>query len=300
LDWESIGRSRKWLDYGLLCMYESSAMILVGAEDFELDTFTNTLTWPSFAIYSPISGKAISVAGGSTGIGDGDVIYIRNVEHPFKNESKTLTTGDPNSKDTRRPTNLFLGLRDGSGIYLFPSGGGTGVPPPRFKEEEHVYIVDCLDGAAPPTVVTTFATGNAKVQIRKFSSASPTNVLVPWEVPEDLDASARVRFRFMGLLSDAGMSGQGVVFGLKGYSIGDNDPVSLSWGSEVTVSASGSGSIGTRITSAFSNLVTIDNLAPGEMAMLNFERKAGHIGDTYGNDFAITGFKLQWTREAVS
>jgi len=278
-------------------MYESAAMILVNAESFVLIPFTGALTWEQFVIYSPISGKAITVNASSGFINDGDLIYIRNVEHPFENTTMSLSIGSPTSHNARKPTNLFLGVRDGSGIYLFPSGGGTGVPPPSFKEELFIPISAMSDGDAPPAVLEDVTAGNAVIQVRKFDAAIPKDVRASWEIPEDIVIDSGIDFKISGVFSAASMSGQGIVFEVKGYPIGDNDSVHYAWGSKASVIVTDNYTQNDRLSTPFNPIVLTD-LAAGKLAMLHFQRAASHTSDDYPYDFAVSGIKLQWTREA--
>ena len=296
LDWDAIGRSRKWLDYGLLCMYESSAMILVGADSFSYVALTSTLSWSGFEIVSPISGGTITVNSGSVTADDGDIIYIRNVEHPFKDETKTLAAGAPLEKATRKPTNLFLGVIRGGSIYLFPAGGGSGATQ-RFLEHDFVPVEWGQDGSVPPAAATDVISGNGTIKIREFSGSVNNQLIVPWEVPEDIVVDDGILFQVMGVFSAAAMTSQAMVFNLRGYSIGDSDPIGGSFGSSVLVNPSGTYAQYDRLATAFSTKVTVTNLAQGELAMLQLERQASHFADTYGSAFGVYGLKIRWTRK---
>jgi hypothetical protein len=296
LDWEAIGRTRRWLDYGLLCMYESAAAIVVGADTFEFSL--GTLTWDAFEVVSPISGESITVSGGSTSASDGDIIFIRNVEHPFKSESKSISVGAASDKATRKPTNLFLGAISGGSVHILPAGGGS-VVMPSFTEYDFIPIEWSQDGGTPPAVPEDVVSGNGTLKVRKFDNTVANDVVFPWEVPDDIVVADGIRFQVMGVFADAGMSGQGLAFGLKGYSIGDNDPINASWGSQVLVTPSGTYTQYDRLLSALSGKVTIPNLAQGELAMLQFSREAMNISDTYTNLFAVYGVKIRWTRKTT-
>ena len=297
LDWESIGRSRKWLDYGLLCMYESAAMILIGADSFEFVGMTSILSWDGFSIYSPISGAAITVNSGSVSANEGDLIFIRNVDHPFKNETKSLSTGAPNDKATRKPTNLFLGVISGGSVYLFPSADRPEPVETAFLEQTYLPIADALDGASPPAALSTLSSGNGSLSVRQFQAGSTYDVVFPWEVPLDLSVGDDIRVQVLAAIPGTGMSSNTVVFGLKAYCLGDNDSINAAWGTERRLTPSGTYAQYDRLQTAFSGALIIPNLAQGELVMLHLDRQGGDIKDDFVYSIAVSGVRIQWTRK---
>jgi len=301
LDWSAIGRSRQWLDYGLLCMYESSAMILVGADSFVFSAaipplVPSKLTWSDFEIHSPISGGVITVRGNSIAANDGNIIYISNVEHPFKDEYKSLSVGAPQARSTRKPTNLFLGVIADPAVHLFPSGGGSGTVL-NFCENTFIPVEDGQDGTTPPAELATISGGKGTLRARKFSGTVDNDLILPWEVPGDIVVDSGITFRVLGVFPDAGMTAEKMVFALKGYAISDNDPIDASWGVEKLVSPGGTYLQYDRLVSAFSSQVTVSDLAKGALAMLHFERQATHPSDTYTSAFGVSGIKIHWLRK---
>lgn len=297
LDWGAIGRSRKWLDYGLLCMYESAAMILVGADSFVFNPLLGTLSWDGFSIYSPISGGAITVNSGSVSANNGDIIYIRNVDHPFKNETKSLSTGAPNDKATRKPTNLFLGLIDGNSVHLFPSADRPQPVETVFLERTFVPISQALDGASPPGALAVLSSGNGSLQVRNFSAGSTHDVVFPWEVPHDLSVGDDVSVQVLAAIPGTGMTAHTVVLGVKAYCIGDNDPINATWGAENRLTPSGTYAQYDRLETSFTSPLTIPGLAQGGLMMLHVDRQGGDLQDTFPDSFAISGIKIQWVRK---
>ncbi len=295
LDWEALGRSRKWLDYGLLCMYESAAIIVRGATTFVFEPLSGVLSWDGFEIVSPVSGALITISSGSISANDGDIIFIRNIEHPFETAVKTLSVGAPLDVLTRKPTNLFLGTINGGAVYVFPSSEGPATPL-SFLEQAFVTVESGQDGGTPPAVLETVTNGNGTVRIRKFSNLANNNLVFPWEVPTDIVGNT-VNVGIAGIFSDAAMTAAGMYFTLKGYSVGNNDALGGSWGSEVALSPAGTYAQYDRLETVFSEAVPLANLDTKKLIMLHVERQPGHASDTYNSAFGIYGIKLQWTRK---
>lgn len=298
LKWEKIGRSRKYLDYGLLCMYESASLILRGTDSVQLNPVTNTLSWSTFTIFSPISGGKITVSSGSLVVPDGYLVYIRNIEHPIQDSTKTLTAGSPTSRYTRRPTNLFLGGREGSNFYFFPDGSGTAPVPLLLEETPAFPIAEWIDGSTPPAVLQTLIDGFGRVDIRQFSPSSVQKVILPWEVPGDMKIASGVKFKTVGYTTSTAGNPSGLSFKMSGYMIGNGGALSGTFGSEVETNVIISAyAANTRFETGWSSAIPLSGLAAGDTAMLQFERDSADPDDTETNAVGVANILLKYERE---
>lgn len=170
---------------------------------------------------------------------------------------------------------------------------------------EYVFLpIDWAeDGAAPPEVSGLITSGNGSVRCRKFDDASVEDVVFPWEVPSDIDASAGIEFSVMGIITESSPpSGtDGIVFNMQGYSIGQGDPLGAGFGGEIPSNIVDFDAVGVNLqydrfkTVLSSGPVVIAALAAGELAMLRVERDTAGAY-TYGEDVGVYGILIQYTR----
>ena len=164
-------------------------------------------------------------------------------------------------------------------------------------QEDIILIEDAEDGAVAPGITTTIMSGNGKIRVRKFSATVSEDVLFAWEVPNNILANKGVTFQVMMLVTNStGPSSQGISCVLSGYSVGDNDSINDTFGSEITVTTGSiSASQYDRLLSPESDVVTITNLAAGEIAMLSLYRDHDHTSDDYDQDIGISGIRIFYT-----
>jgi len=298
LKWEKIGRSRKYLDYGLLCMYESAALIFRGTDSIQLTPLTNTLSWSTFTVFSPISGGKITIPGGSLAVPDGYLVYIRNIEHPIQNSTKSLTAGSPTSRRTRRPTNLFLGGREGNNFYFFPDGSGTAPVPLVLEETPAFPIAEWLDGATPPAALQTLIAGDGRVNVRQFSASAIQKVVLPWEVPADMKIASGLQFKAIGYTTNAAGTPAGLSLKVSGFAIGSGGPLAGTFGSDAEANATITAySPNTRFETNWSSAIPLSGLSAGDTAMLQFKRDYTDPNDTETNPVGIASILLRYGRE---
>jgi hypothetical protein len=164
---------------------------------------------------------------------------------------------------------------------------------------EFVPIEWAQDGATPPAVTTTLSSGNGSVQIRDFDDATSEDVLIPWQVPANIDATAGIKFTVQLAVSNAtGPTAEGVSFKMSGYSVGSGDSINGTFGTEVASDATGLTEVQyDLITTTQSTTVTVTSLAAGEMAMLKLYRDHDAAADDYGQDIGVIGVIIEYTQD---
>jgi len=159
-----------------------------------------------------------------------------------------------------------------------------------------------IDGSTPPAEAETISSGVGKLRVRLFSGTASQDLVVPWEVPADIYAADGIKFKVHGVITESTPpSGEGMSFSLSGFSLGNDDPLGGTFGTEVIVSLTGiSYAQYDRFATALSGKVTVTDLAAGETAILKFYRDHDHASDTYAQAVGITGITIEYTRATVN
>ena len=90
------------------------------------------------------------------------------------------------------------------------------------------------------------------------------------------------------------------IFGLQGVSVGDGDTIDVAYGSPITVTDAGIGTIEDQQISSISSAVTIDNAAVTEQTYFQLYRDANAGGDTFTGDARVLGIKIFYTSDAAN
>ena len=100
-DWRKSYTSHKFIDYSAVAKFEGTCLAIAGLDSMEvvsvlLPVPSTTLTWSGLTITSTVTGKTITVTGSGMSVADGDVLYLKNVEHPIlDNVSMPLRAAPP-------------------------------------------------------------------------------------------------------------------------------------------------------------------------------------------------------------
>lgn len=164
---------------------------------------------------------------------------------------------------------------------------------------DYLPIEWAQDGAVAPDAAAEIADGTGAVMARDFGGAAGAtvqDVVYAWEVPDNIDVSKGIKFKVFTVITDgAGPSAEGISFKLSGYSVGDNDPIDGAFGTEIEANKTGQTAIQyDRLEVAYSGVVTVTNLAAGELAMLHFERDTADGNDTYEKPIGVTGIMIKY------
>lgn len=302
-DWRNSYKSHQYVDYSAIAMFEGTSLSIAGLDSMELVTSitTTTLTWSGLTITSTITGKMITVSGSGMTVSDGDVLYLRNVEHPIKDDTTmTLQASSPRSSAAKKFGNLFIGAVVGGALVL-RSGSASSAATPTFKEHTFIPIEWAIDGSVPPDALATITSGNGSIRTRKFGGVGGVtvqDVVIPWEVPEDIVAGSGIKFTVVGVITEAaGITTENVSFKMSGYSGGNGDSINGTFGTEIEVNVPSTAYPQyDRFKSEQSDTVTVTDLAAGETAFLHFERDTADGSDSYLEPIGVYGVVLEWTR----
>lgn len=164
------------------------------------------------------------------------------------------------------------------------------------QHTEFIPIEWCEDGTTAPDTQVLLEHTNGAVRIRKFSGTASQDVRIPWYVPTNITAASGITFQVVCAVSEAtGLSSEGVSFKISGYSIGDGDNITGTFGDEVE-------SKKTAVTYAqyikfntvASSAVTVTNLAGGELAMLKLYRDHDDTDDDYAQKIGVVGVLIHY------
>lgn len=152
------------------------------------------------------------------------------------------------------------------------------------------------DGAAPPEAAAAVASGTGAIRGRNFASDSSEDVIINWRVPSLIYEASGITYKVHTVVTNAtGPSSEGVVFSLSGFSLGSNDGIDGTYGSEVTSSfSSNTASQYDVLDTDESAAVTVTDLMRDEVAMLKLYRDHDAAGDDYAQDIAVTGITIKY------
>jgi hypothetical protein len=310
-DWRNSYKSHRYVDYSAIAMFEGSSLAIAGLDTMQLAVAgippATTLTWSGLTITSTLTGKTITVSGSGMAVNDGDILYLKNVDHPIENNvNMPLQASSPGNKAVRKFGNLFLGAVVNGSLVLRAAATSTSSATPSytFLERSFIPIEWAEDGSAPPDAIAPVTAGNGTIQAREFGGLSGStvhDVVIPWEVPEDIVVASDIKFTVLGVVTSATYikSNEDVSFKLSGYSVGSRDSISGTFGTEVEVNLPATGYAQyARFKSNQSRTVTITNLASGELVFLHLERDTADANDNYAQPIGVYGIVLEWTRNA--
>jgi hypothetical protein len=165
----------------------------------------------------------------------------------------------------------------------------------KFKTSEFIPIEWAEDGTSPPAVSGLLATGDAKIRHREFDDAADNDVIIPWNVPMDIQANRGIKFQVVGVVTNAtGPIAEDINFDLRGYCVCDNEPIDGVPGSRVASSKTAWTAIENDLfITTLSQNVTVTDLKAGGIAFLNLRRLVGAASE-YGQVVGVTGIKIQY------
>lgn len=152
------------------------------------------------------------------------------------------------------------------------------------------------DGAAPPEAAAAVASGTGSIRARAFDAAADEDVIISWRVPNNIYEAGLVKYKVHTVVTSAtGPSSEGYSFQLSGFSLGTNDGLNGTYGTEVT------SEIGSLTASQYDVVdtdqsadVTITGLLRDEIAILNLHRDTDDATDDYAQDVGVTGITIYY------
>ena len=156
------------------------------------------------------------------------------------------------------------------------------------------------DGASPPDGQEIITHGSAKTRVRKFAYDSSEDIIIPWELPVEIDTSKDIRFRVCGIITEStAMSNQGVSFKIAGYAVGDGEDIDGSggdgFGAEVEAKiAYKSYTQYSRFKAGYSAAISITDIANNKLVFLKLYRDHDDSDDTYEYKVGVTGIEITY------
>lgn len=184
-------------------------------------------------------------------------------------------------------------------IYVFD--GSTWKSRRVYKKFDVIPMADgvrVLDGGTAPDAAETISNESGEIRVRKFSGTASQDVRIPWEVPDDIIVDEGIKYRAVGVITETtAPNNEGVSFKLSGYSAGDDNgigagPIGLEYESKKTGMSHARYD---RFKTDLSSVVTLPNLASGELAMLKFYRDHDDTDDTYGQKIGVSAVVIQFS-----
>jgi len=161
-----------------------------------------------------------------------------------------------------------------------------------ITKTEYIPIGYAENGAAAPADATVWA-DTRKARVRVFASDADDDVEIHWMVPDDYVGG--IKFRAIGFVDNATAPAntETVILNLAGCSVGNSDDGGCTLGTGVTSTFTADATYAQhdRWSSAWSNEITVTDIAAGESAMLKLFRD---VDDTYGQGIGVAGIEIKY------
>jgi len=169
-------------------------------------------------------------------------------------------------------------------------------------ETEYIPISYAVDGASPPDALETITSDTDKTDVRTFQPAADEDVLITWQMPQDIDATSGIKYRVIMFVTHAtGPNSEVVQFEMAGFSLGDGDPLNGTIpGSPPTSTLAASSHIQyDRVATAWSSALTSTHITDlsvdGETIIFKLNRDSGVASD-YEQVIGVAGIDLKYKR----
>ncbi|RKX27327.1 MAG: hypothetical protein DRP45_01360 [Candidatus Zixiibacteriota bacterium] len=177
-----------------------------------------------------------------------------------------------------------------------------------YRGEVFLPITEAFSGSdSPPSVAKLFSDLPGAVWVRKFDSTSQEDLTFAWEIPDDVVAANGIRVTVVGVITEATApaSGEGVVFGVKGFSVGNGIGLGQSFGTAQTskeddLYAAGVEVKGDRFNLSQSVPITLPKFTAGDLAFINLYRDVADSADDYSQDVGISGIRILYTKKPIA
>jgi len=301
-----------------------------GADDISLAILNhsaNTVNWLDSTVVadlvndtSPQLGGQLDVNGQS--LGSGTLELLKFVETASAVNELTITnnsTGNnPILSATGDDTNIGIALTPkGTGEIVIASGnlnyGGTAVTS-TGAELNKLAGAGTLKQAGketmwvPASAMYGATTNPADAQQVETTATRPDMKVLDFDAGTDQFAQFSVAFpkswnegtvTYQVYWTPASTNTGNCIFGLQGVSCGDNDTIDVTYGTAVTVTDAGIGTVEDQQVSAESGAVTIaGSPAVDQLTYFQLFRDANAGGDTFSADARVLGIKIFFTTDA--
>lgn len=241
---------------------------------------------------SPDSAGELGYAGGYLIIHDGTA--ARNlIMEGVATGGIILGDSTPDAEGELGYASNQLSIHDGTASRKLAQLNST-----RIYVVESLPIAWAIDGSvAAPGAVSTLDSSN-KAKYRDFSGITENDIFVEWMVPYGIDTTVGVFYQIEGWVTNATgpAAGETIIFTLQGVSIGDSDPLGTAQGTAVVLTYTEPNPAThdqyDRLICGWSTVLTIANLAAGELAIFHLIRDT--TSDTYAQAFGVGWLKIKY------
>ncbi len=165
------------------------------------------------------------------------------------------------------------------------------------------YTINLLAGAMAPTVTESAscdsqietATNKVNYKVCDFDASSDEGVSFSFPAPKSWDEGL---LTFQPIWQTAGTSTGDVIFAVSCLSLGDGDTIDTAYGTAVTSTDSGSGTVDeVRIGTESSGITCSGTPAEGDVIYIKVIRDADNVSDTLTGDARLSAIKLYLTTD---
>ena len=216
--------------------------------------------------------------------------------------ANAATGNNPTLTASGDDSNIGIALKTkGSGVIQAEDGGGT-VAAVKIAGKESIWVpVTAMYGATtnPPDAAQVETTAlRPDMKVLDFDAGTDQFAQFSVAFPKSWDEGT---VTYQVFWSPASTNTGDCIFGLQGVACADGDTIDVAYGTAVTVTDAGIGTVEDQQVSAESSAVTIaGSPAVDQQSYFQLYRDANAGGDTFSADARVLGVKLFYTTDAAN
>ena len=265
--------------------------------DLGMVTTAGTQTLTNKTLTSPIIGTSILDT-------NSNQLALLSATSSAVNEitlANASTGNNPTITASGDDSNVGIALQTkGTGVIQAEDSGGN-VSAVKIAGKETIWV--------PATAMYGASTNGADAQQVETTATRPDMKVLDFDAGTDEFAQFSVAFpkswnagtvTYQVYWTPGSTNTGDCIFGLQGVSCGDSDTIDVAYGTAVTVTDAGIGTVEDQQISSESGAVTITNAAVGEQVYFQLYRDANAGGDTFSADARVLGIRLFYTTNAAN
>jgi len=265
--------------------------------DLGMVTTAGTQTLTNKTLTSPIIGTSILDT-------NSNQLALLSATSSAVNEitlANAATGNNPTITASGDDSNVGIALQTkGTGVIQAEDSGGN-VSAVKIAGKETIWV--------PATAMYGASTNGADAQQVETTATRPDMKVLDFDAGTDEFAQFSVAFpkswnagtvTYQVYWTPGSTNTGDCIFGLQGVSCGDSDTIDVAYGTAVTVTDAGIGTVEDQQITAESGAVTITNAAAGEQVYFQLYRDANAGGDTFSADARVLGIRLFYTTNAAN
>ena len=265
--------------------------------DLGMVTTAGTQTLTNKTLTSPIIGTSILDT-------NSNQLALLSATSSAVNEitlANAATGNNPTITASGDDSNVGIALQTkGTGVIQAEDSGGN-VSAVKIAGKETIWV--------PATAMYGASTNGGDAQQVETTATRPDMKVLDFDAGTDEFAQFSVAFpkswnagtvTYQVYWTPGSTNTGDCIFGLQGVSCGDSDTIDVAYGTAVTVTDAGIGTVEDQQISSESGAVTITNAAVGEQVYFQLYRDANAGGDTFSADARVLGIRLFYTTNAAN